>query len=172
MTAPVRCLAASRRGENWWPSPLPTDDRLYVLDVRADLGMCTPPVLSLPPWSEPCGVIGAAGTVAVTYTNGTGPSLPPPPGDRVTYATATVEPSGDGEMFMQSFRYAAGRFTCELALGQPGRLYRVLIQANGASGLNYSWVVNILVSCAGALPPPPPPPPVAGPGFVSVWKAT
>ena len=92
-------------------------------------------------------------------------------GDEVIYAEVVTQPSGDDELYVQSFSVEdGGVFVVETTSGQPGRVYKVFITATCASGIVQPFLVNIEVSADGALSFPPPPP-VPGPGGFMSWPS-
>jgi hypothetical protein len=51
-------------------------------------------------------------------------------GDEVIYAEVATQPSGDGELYVQSFSVEdGGVFVVETTSGQPGRVYKAFITA-------------------------------------------
>ena len=78
--------------------------------------------------------------------------------DTVDYATASVAPSGDGELAANEITYADGVVTVWLANGVVGRLYSVNVKVYCVSGREFSFFIDLPISANTLVIPPGPPP--------------
>jgi len=83
-------------------------------------------------------------------------------GDTLSRATASVAPSGTGEMAVVAVGVNGSIVTSILAGGQPGRIYFVGVIAYTSAGRVLSFFVELPLSLDESVSPIPPPP---SPGF-------
>ena len=90
-------------------------------------------------------------------------------GDSPATVSLAIQPSGTGEMQALDLAVSGDTVTVQLAGGQPGRVYDILILLTGASGRVWPYVVQIMVKLGGVLAWEVPPAPVATFGIPIVW---
>jgi len=78
--------------------------------------------------------------------------------DTVDYATASVAPSGAGELMAERITYANGVVAVWLANGAVGRLYSVNVKVYCVSGREFSFFIDLPISYNTLVIPPGPPP--------------
>lgn len=82
--------------------------------------------------------------------------------DTISRATASVAPSGAGELAIASVGFTGSIITATMAGGMPGRLYFVNVIAYTAAGRVLSFFVELPLSMDQSTSTPLPPP---SPGF-------